>query len=522
MAQCTWQIGLVFLICLWGWSPVLAQERGTESPHGPGVAVQCTDCHTESSWTPVRQLPNFDHNTDTRFELVGKHALTTCASCHVGLRFDAPRAANDACATCHVDVHQGRFSETCETCHNTESFSVPNAELLHSRTSFPLTGAHRQITCESCHLDDAAGAFRPLDTDCMACHTADYEQADNHIALGYPAECTQCHSTVAWSDGSFDHVIASGGFTLIGAHETAQCASCHSTPNFEVPFDAETPNDCIACHAQDYDTEHGGSGFTTHCLTCHNAMTWDGATFDHVTLSEGFVLVGAHETLNCESCHSGPDFDVPFTPADQNDCISCHAQDYEAEHGGTGIPTTCLTCHNTTAWEGITFDHAALSDGFALVGAHEALNCESCHAAPNFEVPFSPAGQNDCISCHASDYEAEHGGSGYPTACLTCHNVNNWEEAIFNHAAVANGFALVGAHEAITCESCHSGADFSVPFSPADQNDCISCHAQDYEEEHSGSGFPHDVSGVSFQYLLGGGRFRSCRGLQRLCPRRRA
>ena len=470
----------------------MAQRVVTESPHGEGVAENCVDCHTVDAWIPLRSRLNFNHDTDTRFELTGKHTRTNCSSCHVALRFDLPGQMAEDCSTCHVDVHQNQFSRTCSTCHNTESFNLVDADLIHARSSFPLTGSHAQVSCQQCHMDDRDGAFTPLGSDCMACHATEYAEAEpvDHLALGYPETCLLCHTTLAWADGFFDHVKVAEGFELVGAHQLIQCAACHSESDFEVPFEAESANECYTCHEPDYNQEHAGTGFPTNCLTCHNTLSWTGTTFDHAVYSEGFALVGAHETASCESCHRGPSFEVPFTPTNQNDCISCHAQDYEDQHAGTGFPQTCLTCHNSVTWDDTSFEHAALSNGFALVGAHEALDCASCHAEPGFDVPFSPVDQNDCISCHSTDYEDEHSGSGFPETCLACHNVHAWEDATFNHAALSNGFALVGAHEALACESCHAGPDFSVPTHPSSQNDCISCHSTDYDDEHEGSGIP--------------------------------
>ncbi len=482
-------ITLLFLVL--GARAVVAQEQATPSPHGE-VTLNCLSCHTAHAWKPLRSDLSFDHNADTRFELVGRHALTSCEYCHIDLRFDEPRIDNEACASCHVDVHQGRFIEPCATCHNTETFSVTHADVLHSQTSFPLTGAHRQITCESCHTDDQGGAFTTLETDCMACHTDAYQhaKAPDHAALGYPTTCTDCHTTFAWTDGTFDHTSMSKGFELVGAHQATTCESCHSSPGFDVAFSAAGPNDCIACHTSDYNEQHADTGIPTACLDCHNTTAWAGVTFDHATVADGFALVGAHEAASCESCHSGGDFEVPFAPVDQNDCLSCHASDYEEQHANTGIPTACLDCHNTTAWAGVTFDHATVADGFTLVGAHEAATCESCHAGANFEVPFEPTDQNDCLSCHASDYDQQHGGTGTPTVCLDCHTTNAWPEVTFNHTVVSGGFSLEGVHLAASCETCHSGANFEVPFDPVDQNDCLSCHASDYDQQHSGTGIP--------------------------------
>jgi hypothetical protein len=259
-----------------------------------------------------------------------------------------------------------------------------------------------------------------------------------------------------------------------------------------VPFNASDQNDCIACHNSQYQAEHGGTTIPTTCLTCHNINTWAGATIDHPALSGGFQLVGAHVSIACESCHSGPGFSVPFNASSQNDCFACHSSDYQSEHAGTGFPTTCLTCHNVDTWAGATIDHPALSGGFQLVGAHVSIACERCHSGPGFSVPFDPAGHSDCYACHASDYDNEHSGTGFSTNCLSCHNTDTWEGASFDHDA--QFFPIYsGEHrgEWSDCQDCHTAApsDFTV-FS------CLNCHEHrqsEMDDEHD------EVSGYVYE-----------------------
>ena len=88
--------------------------------------------------------------------------------------------------------------------------------------AFPLTGAHLQITCESCHENERGGAFSALDGDCVSCHLPDYQRSDivDHASRGFPTTCEQCHGSLAWqATEAFDHTAASGGFDLAGAHD---------------------------------------------------------------------------------------------------------------------------------------------------------------------------------------------------------------------------------------------------------------------------------------------------------------
>jgi hypothetical protein len=75
--------------------------------------------------------------------------------------------------------------------------------------------------------------------------------------------------------------------------------------------------------------------------------------------------------------------------------------------------------------------------------------------------------------------------------CATCHDVNDWAHAVFDHAAAAAGFALLGRHDQAPCTSCHVPPDNALKWvKPAGQDDCVACHRPEYDSEHSGTNFP--------------------------------
>jgi hypothetical protein len=272
------------------------------------------------------------------------------------------------------------------------------------------------------------------------------------------------------------------------------CSACHGPPPDLTPiFNPANDQDCATCHQSDYDEQHGGSGFPTACLDCHTVDTWGGATFDHVTNSEGFDLLGAHDALPCSACHGpAPDLTPIFNPTNDQDCATCHQSDYDEQHGGSGFPTACLDCHTVDTWDGASFDHPTNANGFDLLGAHDALPCSACHGPPPDLTPiFNPANDQDCATCHQSDFDEQHGGSGFPTACLECHTVDTWEGATFDHVTNSDGFDLLGAHDALPCSACHGPPpDLTPIFNPTNDQDCATCHQSDYDEQHGGSGFP--------------------------------
>jgi len=333
-----------------------AQIASTGSPHGTLPAgLECTTCHATSatSWKVSRAGMRFDHNQTTRFELSGRHAELSCRQCHLDLNWSEPTVAEGECSSCHLDIHRGNLSVDCRSCHTTESFTEVPGVTIHAQTSFPLTGAHLQLTCEACHTEGQAGTFfGTLDSDCVSCHEKDYRstQLVDHAAVGFPTECQQCHETLTWTGGTvFNHVQVADGFDLVGAHDGMRCASCHTPPSGTLLFTPSDQNDCIACHQAAYDREHGGSGFPVDCLVCHTNDTFSGASFADHDARYFPVTTGRHAgTWNndCTVCHTAPGDFAVYT------CFNCHEHDQaraDGQHSGVGgysyQSSECLRCH---------------------------------------------------------------------------------------------------------------------------------------------------------------------------------
>lgn len=142
----------------------------------------------------------FDHDQHTTFALRASHAESLCAQCHLELRFDQPDTRMQDCAACHVDVHQNKLGTDCSFCHRETSFTDVQPVEIHAQTFFPLTGAHLQLPCASCHSDERRGAFAGQDATCINCHSRDYTRSSrpNHIIAELGTQCEQCHGTLGW------------------------------------------------------------------------------------------------------------------------------------------------------------------------------------------------------------------------------------------------------------------------------------------------------------------------------------
>ena len=416
-----------------------------DDAHDGAFGTRCDSCHTTSAWTPAE----FDHS-QTGFSLTGGHAGVACARCHPGDRFQGTSAN---CAACHAsdDAHNGAFGSDCGSCHNPSSWA--QATFDHSRTSFPLSGAHLLAACENCHVN---GKFRGTSNRCISCHVED----DTHRGAN-GTECGACHDTTSWKNATVDH--SATRFPLTGLHQGVACDLCHTNGVFR-----GTPTTCVSCHTSD--DAHNGQ-FGTNCASCHSTSGWANASFDHSKTA--FPLAGLHTSAACTQCHVNGVYKGTST-----NCVACHAAD-DAHNGAFG--TSCGSCHTPSGWANASFDHSKTS--FPLVGRHTSAACTQCHVNGVYKGTAS-----SCVACHASD-DAHNGAFG--TNCGSCHTPSGWAGASFNHNTTV--FPLTGQHTSVACNQCHvNGVYQGTPKS------CIACHAAD--DAHGGQfgtscGSCHTTSG---------------------------
>jgi hypothetical protein len=160
------------------------------------------------------------------------------------------------------------------------------------------------------------------------------------------------------------------------------------------------------------------AGFSNDCLECHDEIAWVPSFYDHGF----FPLLGEHELLDCNACHSSG------YAGTSNMCYDCHMDEYnntsDPNHSAAGFPTDCTACHDEFGWTPSSFDHDGMY--FPIYsGKHdeEWNQCVDCHFDPNDYSLFS------CIDCHEHDNQAQvdddHSGvSGYmyeSNACYSCH-----------------------------------------------------------------------------------------------------
>jgi len=152
-----------------------------------------------------------------------------------------------------------------------------------------------------------------------------------------------------------------------------------------------------------------------------------------------------------------------------------------------GFPADCTLCHQGDDWHSIredfAFDHLA-ETGVPLNGAHSVAECLRCH---NDRGPVALFAERGCVGCHEDVHRGQMGSD-----CTSCHGESSWrpEGQIALHAATR--LPLAGAHAALQCWVCHTGASVGN-FRNVDPS-CITCHREDYEgttaPDHLAAGYP--------------------------------
>ncbi len=214
--------------------------------HQGRFGSECASCHSPQQWSKQA----FDHGRDTDFALQGAHQELQCDRCH-GNR-DKAAQSRQVCVDCHqaTDVHGGSLGESCQRCHNQQSWSR-DLRFDHDVSAFPLVGLHAIVPCAECHVDDHFGG---TPQSCRGCHGPDDVHDGN-----FGSQCDDCHNPGGWNYWTFDHDRQTD-FPLDGSHQDLRCEQCHSEPA------SKADSACVACHRND--DAHGGR-FGSNCASCH-------------------------------------------------------------------------------------------------------------------------------------------------------------------------------------------------------------------------------------------------------------
>jgi hypothetical protein len=279
-------------------------------------------------------------------------------------------------------------------------FCVPQASAVqrtqfdHLTTGYELLGAHRDLSCEYCHLK---GVFRGTPRNCEGCHTIGTRvnstpRPPSHIST--QDNCELCHSRYTFFPiVRMDHAGARG--TCFSCHNGVaaegknqghipsdnNCDACHTTNAFNPVrvdhADLVAKTQCRGCHtgvrAASLPRNHVAT--RGECSDCHTTLAWNPARFDHSGL-----------TGNCQSCHNG-----------------VSATGKVANHMTTSLD--CSTCHRYPNWSVVAFVHSSME----FPGEHRGSpGCTACHTTNTDKAAWQfGAYRPGCAGCHASLFKAE-------------------------------------------------------------------------------------------------------------------
>ncbi len=499
----------------------------------------CAACHTEHHGAAHATLnaqsfakagvAGADTYTHARleFRLTGAHTGLACERCHANANVQPLPAgvqrflgADQACATCHRDPHEGEFGDGCARCHGQDEPFEKVARFAHD-ARFPLAGVHAGVACGKCHeatgplsvskliARGESGRRGPV-RGCAVCHRDPHEGE-------FGDGCARCHG----QDEPFEKVARfahDARFPLAGVHAGVACGKCHEATG---PLSVSKliargesgrrgpVRGCAVCH----DSPHRGS-FTAGvaaavgtdaeqaCATCHSTERAGWASSMHepgLHLATGFPLVAPHAKLQCADCHAGASFAERYPGRAAQDCRACHGDPHRGELAkGPFAKDRCVDCHAPHAFTPANFAverHAKTR--FPLDGAHAAVPCSACHDKPaDGPRSFAVVGR-DCASCHADAHTGYFARSPLARAtdraagCDACHDTVEFANAAqgFDHGRYTR-YPLQGAHARARCDACHprstkpdhNGRRFGQAQAPGGARFCATCH----DDVHAG------------------------------------
>jgi len=262
----------------------------------------------------------------------------------------------------------------------------------HLTTGFELLGAHRDLSCEFCHV---SGMFKGAPRTCFGCHSLGSRISATPKPVTHPfssERCELCHARYNFMPlFRFDHAEARG-----------TCFSCHNNiqSRGKGPDHIPADNNCDSCHTTNAFVparfDHNAAGASTaSCMGCHNSVRATGKPINHIQTS-----------AECGTCHST----LAWTPVRfdhagiTGNCQSCH-NGVTATGKIVGHMTTtrdCMTCHQYPAWRPLIFRHMSAE----YPGDHAvAPACVGCHKTnTDMAVWTNAALRPNCAGCHEGDF----------------------------------------------------------------------------------------------------------------------
>jgi len=304
--------------------------------------------------------------------------------------------------------------------------------------------------------------------NCADCH------ADPHQNK-FGQQCTQCHVTESFHTvkgiTNFNHDRTD--FPLLNKHKTVPCQKCHKA-SITAPLKYAR---CLDCHEDYHNKQFVKNGTVQDCSDCHDTKGFTLFTYTIEQHNSGtFRLEGAHLATPCLACHK-KQAKWSFKSIGSR-CVDCHKDIHESYISKEFYPnSSCETCHNTSKWNDLTYDH--VKTGFELTGVHAKTTCRKCHIKKEDdgrEVQQFSSLNSTCVQCHPDIHYKQFESDG-ETKCLRCHTTDLWKIVNFNHNTTS--YKLDGKHQNVACAKCHKpvtiGQNTFVLYKIKDTR-CENCH----------------------------------------------
>jgi hypothetical protein len=413
--------------------------------------------------------------------------------------------ASTQCITCHEDYHKGRFGKQCQDCHNVNDWkdAKVNKNFDHSKTRYPLTGQHLQVSCEKCHKPELPKEvrFKGLKfQNCSDCHV------DPHHGAFKKQRCEDCHTTEGFKkvlpSFQFDH--SKTKFPLLGGHSKVGCIACHVSGNFERPLKF---SNCADCHKDIHNGQFADRPQKGECSECHKVEGWKPSLFgvkEHATSK--YPLEGKHAKVECDKCHIPAGKETIYKVKSAT-CTNCHKDAHDGQFAKAPFQNRCESCHTVADWDRTLFTIAKhRQTKFPLTGAHAAVSCAECHKVgaggrTDKIIPFA-FGDKTCTGCHQDphhgefrDREERRRPDGTKFGCEACHDTRTWGDiAGFDHSKTK--FPLLGVHRTVACNACHKAppGETKILFQGTPQV-CEACHTDVHAKQFAHQQGKTDCSG---------------------------
>jgi hypothetical protein len=273
----------------------------------------------------------------------GEELRKDCYGCH----FEDYRAVSHP-------PHVGVRPTTCAVCHLERAWKP--SVLQHP---WPLTGAHRDTDCFSCHVGSPP-KFEGTAEACVACHREDYDKSEYPGHDEFPLTCADCHTTRAFRPAQRNlHAAA----TAAGASEPSAAHGTRPAKTREPSVSKAAPAAKKRAPKRREASARAGEAPATSAETKRATPVVKDVPVSNSPAAQV-------EPAPAEREHPENAFPIASGPHAEIECKTCHDRGGRMGKGNTD----CVQCHKRSRYDRIHSDVARYPTSDAPVNF-----CVQCH-----------------------------------------------------------------------------------------------------------------------------------------------